>query len=629
MSSSILRIAVSGLQAAQAGLATTGHNIANANTPGFSRQEAIQQNRNGLFTGSGYLGRGVDVATVIRRYDNLLTAQARSAQSAASHFSALEAQASAIDNLLADPEMGLAPALAEFFAGVNTLASHPGDAAARQAMLSSAEALASRMHLLDGSLANRQAGIDRRIETTVASVNELSRQIAELNDRVGRESAAGQPPNDLLDRRDALIRDLSALTSATAVAQSDGSLNIFMANGQALVVGSTAFQLRAAPDRFDPARRVVGLVAGSGFVEFTADTLFGGELGGLLAARRDVLDPAQNELGRVAIALADAFNAQHRLGQDRTGAPGGDFFTIASPWTGAATTNTGNAQLTAAFSATGALTGSDYDVRFDAGGWTLTRLSDGTSQVFATLPATLDGVTLDLGSGAPAVGDRYLLRPTRDGAGGLGVFVTDPLRIAAGAPVRTAATSTNLGSGAISPGVVNALDPNLAQPVTITFTAAGTFSVSGTGTGNPAGLAYTPGMSLSYNGWQVTLSGQPAPGDSFTVVANAGGVGDNRNALALAALQTARIVGGASSANEAYGALVAAVGSSTHEASLAARSQGALSAEADIAVERVSGVNLDEEAANLLKFQQAYQAAGKVIQTAAAMFDTLISITSR
>ena len=260
---------------------------------------------------------------------------------------------------------------------------------------------------------------------------------------------------------------------------------------------------------------------------------------------------------------------------------------------------------------------------------TLTRLSDGTSQVFATLPATLDGVTLDLGSGAPAVGDRYLLRPTRDGAGGLGVFVTDPLRIAAGAPVRTAATSTNLGSGAISPGVVNALDPNLAQPVTITFTAAGTFSVSGTGTGNPAGLAYTPGMSLSYNGWQVTLSGQPAPGDSFTVVANAGGVGDNRNALALAALQTARFVGGASSANEAYGALVAAVGSSTHEASLAARSQGALSAEADIAVERVSGVNLDEEAANLLKFQQAYQAAGKVIQTAAAMFDTLISITSR
>ncbi len=629
MSSSVLSIAVSGLQAAQAGLATTGHNIANVNTVGYSRQEALQANRPGTFTGSGYFGRGVDVATIVRRYDGLLVSQARSAQTAASHYAAAQDQASAIDNLLADPDMGLSPALADFFAGVNAVAAQPGDMAARQSMISSAQALASRLQLLNGAVAERSQAIDQRLGTTVSSVNVLARQIASLNQEISRQQGSGQVPNDLLDRRDSLAADLSKLVSASTAVQSDGAMNIYLSNGQALVVGNVTYDLAASTDRFDPSRKVVGLNTGAGFVEFSPDTLFGGELGGLLAARRDVIDPAQDALGRLAIALGDAFNAQHRLGQDRTGAMGGDFFGFGSPWTASATSNTGTAQLAATFSDTGALTGSDYDVTYGAGGWTVKRLSDGNTQTFATLPATVDGFTLSAASGTPAAGDRFMVRPTRDGAGAFSVLVSDPSAIAAAAPIRAGAATANAGSATISAGTVTGLDPNLAQPVTITFTAAGTFNVTGTGTGNPTGLAYTPGMTLSYNGWQVKLDGTPAPGDTFTVGPNAGGVGDNRNALLLAGLQTGKFIGGSASPSDAYAALVAAVGTATHEAGVAASAQQALAAEAGSAVQQVSGVNLDEEAANLLKYQQAYQAAGKVIQTAASLFDTLLAIGGR
>lgn len=629
MPSSVLSVAISGLHAAQAGLATAGHNIANVNTAGYSRQEALQASRPGVFTGAGYLGRGVDVATVVRRYDALLATQARTAQSASTHHATAQAQAAAVDNLLADPDAGLAPALAAFFAGVNTVANHPGDLAARQSMLSAAGSLAARVRLLDGALAGRQQAVDRGIEAAVASANALARQVAELNGRINREAGRGQPPNDLLDRRDALVADLAKLAGVSTATQSDGSLNVFLANGQALVVGEQALALVAAPDRFDAGRRVPGLASGSGFVEFTADSLAGGELGGLVAARRDVLDPAQNALGRLVAALGGAVNAQHRLGLDRLGAPGGDLFGYGAPWVGAASSNAGDARLQAAFADTGALEAADYDVSWGAGGWTVRRLSDDLVRTFASLPATLDGFTLDAVSGTPAAGDRFLVRPGRDAASAFGVLFTDPARVAAAAAVRASAAAGNLGGATITPGRVTGADPDLAQPVTITFTAAGTFDVSGTGTGNPAGLAYTPGMTLAYNGWEVRIEGRPAAGDSFTVAPDPGGIGDNRNALAIAALQVARLAGGSATAGDAWGALVARVGAATHEAQVAAQAQASISREAATAAQAVSGVNLDEEAASLLRYQQAYQAAGKVIQTAAALFETLLGITNR
>lgn len=629
MSSSVLSIAVSGLQAAQSGLATTGHNIANVNTPGYSRQAAIQEASPGVFSGTGYYGRGASVATVVRHYDGLLAAQARGAQSAAAHYAAAQAQSAAVDNLLADPAMGLQTALAGFFAGVNTLAAHPGDAAARQSMLSASHSLVARFQSLDAAIAARQQGTDRRLEATVASINALARQVADLNQRIGREAGAGQPPNDLLDRRDAVVRELAKLAGATTAEQSDGALNVYLGNGQALVVGAVASTLQAGADGFDPARRVVGLATGGGFVEFSADTLFGGELGGLLAARRDVLDPARNALGRIAVVLADAFNAQHRLGQDRAGVAGGDFFALAAPRIASAAGNGGTAQLAATFADTGALTGSDYTLTYGAGGWTVKRASDGASQVFAALPATVDGIAIAAVAGVPVPGDRFQLRPTRDGAGALAVRVADPARIAAASPIRTAAAPANQGTGTVSAGTVLAADPDLAQAVTLTFTSAGTFDVAGAGTGNPAGLAYTPGMTVSWNGWEISLDGQPAAGDSFTIGPNLGGTGDNRNALALAALQSARLVGGEATANESYAALVSAVGAATHEAASAAAAQAALAADADQAVQRISGVNLDEEAASLLRFQQAYQAAGRVIQSATVLFDTLLSLGNR
>ncbi|MCL5060386.1 MAG: flagellar hook-associated protein FlgK, partial [Candidatus Thermoplasmatota archaeon] len=288
------------------------------------------------------------------------------------------------------------------------------------------------------------------------------------------------------------------------------------------------------------------------------------------------------------------------------------------------------AVVTASIGDANALTTSDYRLRYDGANYTLTRLSDNTATTFSALPQTVDGVELSLLSGAPNPGDSFLVRPTVNGASGFDVAIGDPRLIAAAAPIRTAATTGNTGSGVISAGSVNTPPPPDARSMhstTITFTSATTFDVTGTGTGNPTGVTYTPGETITYNGWSTAISGAPAPGDSFTVDANTGGVGDNRNALLLGALQTANTLnGGTATYQGAYSQMVGQIGNKTRELEVTGSAAGKLLSEATFSLQNESGVNLDEEAANLLRYQQAYQAAGKVMQIASEMFDTLLSL---
>lgn len=639
-STGMLGIGLSGLTAAQAGLVTTGHNIANVNTPGYTRQQTIQSVRTPQFTGSGYFGQGVNVDSVRRVYSDFLASQVRSNQASAADLSIRKSELDQLDNLFANSSSSLGAALGDFFAGVNAVAARPADVPSRQTLLSSAQALVSRFHQLGEQLAETRSGANARIESAVVSINAYARDIAGLNRRIAEATAASgdtAPINDLLDQRDALMVEINKQIGATGVLQSDGSLNVFLANGQALVVGQDTSELQVGRSLAQPGDLIVGLKTPGGLVPFRTQDISGGALSGLLGFRDGQLTAAENALGRIALVTAQAFNDQHRLGQDLTGQPGGSLFGIPPQ---EAVTIVGTATLSVSLANAGALTTSDYQLAYDGTNYRLTKLDDNTSRTFATLPQTVDGLTFALGSGTPAAGDLFRIQPTRSMARDLTLAMTDPARIAAAAPIRTSAATANTGTGTISAGTIDAsyLPTPLAVPVHFTFsTPPTTFSTTGavdvtvgtTTTNYAAGapIPYTEGASIGFNGIAFTLNGAPAAGDRFTVQTNVGGTGDNRNAVRLAELATQNIVGnGTTSLHGAYGQIVAAIGNATREVGIESDAQSLMLTQVQNSQSAVSGVNLDEEAANLQRYQQAYQAAGKFVAIAGTLFQTLISI---
>ena len=647
MANSIFSTGLSALAAAQAGLVTTGHNIANASTPGFSRQEVLFGTSFPQFLAGSFYGRGVDIVGVRRVYSDFLAAQVLATKAESSELGALKTELSQLDNLFGDPATGLSPSLNEFFAGVNAVAAHPADTPSRQAMLSNANALVARFRQIDSQLQGFRQANEDQVKGIVTAINGYVEQIAGLNRRIAEiasSTADGQAPNDLLDQRDHLVSQLSDKIGARAVVQGDGSYNVYLASGQALVVGVDSYRMQAVPDTNDPRKLQISLDLGGGApLRLQTADVSGGKLAGVLAYRDGALANAQNALGRIAVVLADAFNAQHRLGLDLNGQPGGNLFNVPAPSWSAASTNTGSAALATTIVNPGALTGSDYEARFDGSNWSIRRLSDGNTQTFATLPQTVDGVTIGIAGGAAAAGDAFLVQPTRYAARDVAVVLGDPARIAAAAPIRTGLGASNTGTGAISAGAVTQayLASPLASPLTISYNAgantltgfpatqAVTVTVGTTSTTYPAGtpVPYTAGATIAFGGITFTLSGSPANGDTFTVAPNAGGVGDNRNAQLLAALASANLVGGTTTLAGALGEIVASVGSRMHEVSIESDAQAALLQQTERAMLSVSGVNLDEEAANLQRYQQAYQAAGEVMRIAGSLFDTILGIT--
>lgn len=632
-------IGVSAMAVAQSGLLTTEHNISNVNTPGFHRQQTVQSANLTQYSSIGFLGQGVHVDTVKRIYDQMLDGQVQQAQTQASQLDSFYSQIKQLDNMLANPDAGVSPAMQGFFNGVHDVAASPASVPSRQAMLSSAQMMAARFQSVNQRFTEIRDGVNGQITSSVGIINSYAQQIASINQQiVVAQGAAGsqQPANDLLDQRDQLIGELNQIIKVSTVKQDNGSLNVFIGNGQSLVIGSQSFTLGAAPSPEDPGRMEVGINAGGNTILFPKGSLTGGTLGGFLAFRDDILDTAQNALGRVAIGLAKTFNDQHNLGMDLNGNLGGDFFTTASPKVIPNNGNTGAATVSASFSDVGLLTTSDYKlVATNAlGGFTMTRLSDGAS----VTPAS-EGLAITMTPGAVA-GDNFLIKPTIDGARDISVKLTDTSAIAAAAPIKTNATLSNTGSGTINAGSVNtgtpvtsdpahpATDLNLLQPVLITFTGPGTFNVTGVGAGLPAvGQVYTSGNPITYNGWTVQITGAPAAGDTFTIGTNAGGIADNRNALLLAGLQTQNTLAGKTTSYQgSYSQLVSLVGNKTRQVEVTSKAQANLVLQTQQAQQSVAGVNLDEEAANLLRYQQAYQAAGKMMQISTTLFATLLSL---
>ncbi|MEQ1591636.1 MAG: flagellar hook-associated protein FlgK [Thiobacillaceae bacterium] len=644
MSSSILSIGSSALAVAQAGLSTTSHNISNASTPGFSRQEIIQASSQAQATGAGYMGQGVQVTTVRRIYNDFLTRQLTDVQSSSSQLDSYQSNISKLNNLLADPASGLSPAMQDFFSGVNAVANNPANTASRQAMLSNAQSLVSRLQSMQNSFDAVRQGVESQMSASVDSINSYATQIAQINDAISKSELSnnGQTANDLRDQRDLLISDLNKEIKATVVRQDDGAYNVFVGNGQSLVIGNQASSLVTLRDPSDGNRLQIGFRLSGVTMRLNDSSISGGTLGGLLSFRTASMDAAQNTLGQIALGLAGSFNAQHHLGVDQNGIPGGDFFKIVQPTAIANSANGGSATLAVNISDYSALTTSDYQVAYDGSNYSITRLSDQTVQTASSLPASMDGIDFGLGSGSLAAGDTFLIRPTLNGAGSIGVAISDTRKIAAAAPISTNAPGSNLGSGKISAGSVDAsyLGTPLSTPINLAYNlgsntlsgfplASVTVNSGGTLTTYAPGapVAFVADASYSVNGMSFSLSGNPANGDQFSIAPNTSGTGDNRNALLLAGLQTQNVLGGGTTSFQTgYAQLTSQVGNKAREIQTSSLAQNKLLEQANAAVQGMSGVNLDEEAANLLRYQQAYQAAGKVMQIAGTLFDTLLSL---
>jgi flagellar hook-associated protein 1 FlgK len=645
MASSILTIGSTALKAAQTGIATTSHNISNAATPGYSRQEIIQSSSLARYTGAGYIGQGVQVDTVRRIYNDFLANQVMDAQAASSQSDSQYSHISRINNLLADSTAGLSPVLQDFFAGIHDVTNDPADMSARQSMLSSTQVLINRFHAIDSQFSATRSEVEAEIRVSVETINKYAAHLATLNEQIISAESQGnpQPANDLRDQRDLLLADLTKEIRASVVRMDDGSINVYVAGGQALVLGSKSAKLVAEPSGSDNTQSVIRYQMEGLNLPLRESDIDGGRLGGLLEFRSDSLTTAQNTLGRMAIGLAVSFNQQHQLGQDLLGNPGGSYFSLVNPVAISDAGNTGSAEITASFVDVNSLTTSDYQIDYDGSNYTITRLSDGMTQTSAALPVTLDGMQINLSGGAIAGGDRFLLRPVREGAAGLGLAISNPAEIAAAAPIRTGTAASNTGTASISAGAVNAgyLASSLASAITLTYNnttgmlsgfpaaSAVTVEAGGTVTTYAAGapVPYTAGAKISFDGIEVSLSGAPADGDTFTIQPNTGGVGDNRNALLLAGLQTARVLaGGTLNYGDTYSQLVSEIGVRTRELEITRTVQGKLLDEASNSQQSLSGVNLDEEAARLMQYQQAYQAAAKVMQMAGELFETLLSI---
>ena len=676
----LLNIGLSGLAANKTSLAVTGHNIVNVNTPGFSRQETIQSTRTPQFSGAGYIGSGTTLTDVRRIYNEFLNTQVRSSTALNSDTKAYLSQINQLDSLLAGSTTGITPGLQKLFSALQTAAEDPANIPARQLALSEAEGLAKRFNTVYDRLYEQNAFINKQLSAVTDQVNQLATSIAGYNDAIAIAASNGQAPNDLLDAREEAVRKLSEFVGVTVVTQDDSSYNLFIGSGQPLVVGKQAARLEVVPGQADPLRQEIQFVSGNSR-QNVSSLITGGEMGGLLRYREDVLDTSLNAVGRLALSVTDQINRQLGQGLDLNGEFGNNLFRsindplLLSQRSLARIGNSdANANLNVTLTDTTQLTTSDYEVQFtSATEYVVRRLSDGTQ--FPASPATfdittvpapeVDGFSLGVASGTFAAGDRFQVMPTRNAGRDIRADMKNAEELAFAAPLKAETSPANIGTGKITqPKLlteINIYDPAAqadletslrnAPPLRIVMGAGGgatqsydvvdiNGNVIDTGSivpGQDNALtisvpANPPAVPAAFD-YQVTISGRPSGGDNFSVSFNTNGVSDNRNALNLVNLQNKSVIGinpaapntTGSSFSDSYGDLVERVGTLTSQARVDGEATGAILKQATDNRDSISGVNLDEEAAKLIQFEQYYQASAQIIQVARNLFDTLIN----
>jgi flagellar hook-associated protein 1 FlgK len=657
--SSLLNIGSRAMAASYAQLTVTGNNIANANTPGYSQQTANLETSFSQQTSSGFFGSGVDVASVTRAHSDFLTREAATSASIAAADDTRSTQLQQLQGVFPTDTAGLGYAAQQAFNSFVAVANNPQDASARQAALSSVGNLASDFSNASSQIDAQQAGVADQLRTSVASVNSLTSQIAALNKQIAAAQAAGQSPNSLLDQRDAAINSLSQQVGVTTVAAADGTVGVFLGGSQTLVLGANATALATVPDAYDPSKVQIGISTGNTTQALPDGFIASGSVSGLLRVQNHDIPNARALLGQLAASIAGAMNSQQALGLD-LGTPasaGGPVLSIGAPQVLPSSNNATSGGVPVASYVNGsgtrvssvsisvvdssALQPSDYQLTANpslpAGQYKLTRLSDGSSQTVSS-GDVVDGFRIDVASPAPAVGDSFLLQPDSTAPSGMALALTDPSGLAAASPVQATANVSNTGTATV--GSLNVVDPSVNPNLTatVTFTDnSGDYSyslvdttgalptVNGTGT-------LAAGSSIALNGWQLSLAGTAKTGDSFVVAKTAYPAADNGNANAMLALGTASIVGKGGSVaagqnvTDAYASALANIGVRVQSAIAAATQSDAISSAAATAASDQSGVNLNEEAARLIQYQQSYQAAAKLLQVAQTVFTSLLSI---
>lgn len=619
--SNLLNIGASGLNAAQVALTTVGNNISNVNTTGYSRQTVVQTESIAQSAGKYTIGSGVDIQSVQRAYSDFLTSALWSANSSMQGATTTNNLATTLNSALS-ASGNLQSTLDSFYGGFSTVANTPGVASSRQSLLGNAGQVATVYNTLGQQLTAQQSQVNAQIKTTVDSINTVASNLAAINNKI--HEAGTNVPNDLLDQRDSLVQSLSGYIGVSAYTQSDGTISVYASTGQALVSGSKSFALQTGNNQYDASRTEVLDATGN----VVSGKISGGTLGALLNYRTNVLDSVQNQLGQSAVALASSVNTQQSKGLDLNGKQGGAMFSVPAPTVLTSNLNKGTGAVSASITDMSSLTGSDYVLSYDGSNWNLATTAGQSVAMTANADGTYsaDGLTFSL-SGAAQAGDSFQIQPTRQAATGLQMVMTDPNGIAAAAALNATAATANTGTGRI--GAVTVTDPTnaaLLSGATVSFPSASTYQVTDSAGNVLSSGSYAAGQTISANGWSVTPSGTPAAGDSFAIAQNSNGLNDTSNALALAGLADAKVLnGGTQSVVDAYGTLTTTIGTVGSQAKTNLTTQTSLYNNAMSAQQSVSGVNLDEEAANMVKYQQAYQASAQVISTAQTIFSSLIS----
>ncbi|NUZ06817.1 flagellar hook-associated protein FlgK [Piscinibacter koreensis] len=663
--SALLGLGARAMAANYAALQVTGNNIANANTDGYSRQSVQLETAGGQRTGAGFFGNGVNVVTVTRSHSEFLTREAALTRAIASFDETRSAQLQMLEQVFPMGESGIGYAAQQMFGSFVDVASRPQDASARQVALASVGDVAARFRGAADQIDTLQGGVVIEAKASVASVNTLSKQIAELNRRIALDTNAGHKPNDLLDQRDRAINDLSQFVQVSTIAQGDGQVGVFIGSGQRLVQGSSWVPMLTLPDPYDPAKIQVGLSDGATPRAFPPDFLAAGSIAGLLKFQDKDLGDARNLLGQMAAAITDGLNRQQALGIDlrQPAGSGTPLLSVGGPMVRASTNNAQSGGVPVASYVNGSgqrvpsvgltivaaneLQASDYELYADPNGapgtYQLTRLSDGVVSTVGN-GSIVDGIRIDIAAPAPAGGDRFRLEPVSAAARNMTRVLDDPRGIAAASPVTGRTGAANTGTASIASVVATspALNANLTATLTFTdnvggfsYTLVDSTGVLPTTTGTGSWTANQP---IALNGWSMQLAGVPRAGDTLTVQKTAFPAGDNGNANALLALRDAALVGQqtvggvvvkGATVTDAYAAALADVGVRVQSAKLSAEQSASIATDAKTAETSKSGVNLDEEAARLLQFQQSYQAAAKMLQVAQTLFDSLLQAAGR
>jgi flagellar hook-associated protein 1 FlgK len=640
--SALMSIGKTAMFASYAALQTTSNNISNANTPGYSRQTAVLSDAPGQSTGSGFFGKGVDVTSVTRTYNKYLTNQAVGTASTAAADSARYDKLSQLEDVFPIGESGVGYAAGQLLNSFVDLSNKPSDASARQVVLSQATELSSRFRAAADQLNALQSGVTMDVKTSVDSLNSAAKQVASLNQQIAALKGNGQPPNQLLDQRDLLVKQIAQTINVTTIEADDGSVGVFIGGGQNLVLGSNANTMKAVPDTFDPSKVMLTMTEGATDRIIPPASLVGGSLSGLLQFQNEDLTTAKNLMGQLATAVSGAVNTQQSLGLDlgQPAGAGAPIFSVGTPRVLGASNNAGTAALSLTVTDSASVQASDYALSFDGANYTLTRNADNTTVAGSPYtPAQLtagvqfDGVNIQLTGGTPATNDRFVLQPVTTAAQVMQTTLSNTNGIAAASPFTGSIGVNNTGTATITS--LSAVDPsyNGALSTNITFTSntgayTWTMSDATTGTGT-----WTPGTPISLNGYELNLDGVPKSGDTLSVAPTVTVTSNNGNALAFAKLSTATVVAasggagnsaGSHSVTDAYASAIANIGVRVQGGKTASTISTAVATEAETARSNKAGVNLDEEAARLIQFQQSYQAAAKILQVAQQIFDTML-----